>query len=221
MFDLDQAIRAWRHALASERALSATQLDELEDHLRSAYQSLMAGGLPPRDAWVRARESLGTPEELSAEFRKIDGLAWRRLIRIGWVMFALSFILPAHRYGMTLFNLDIGGGVLPGFQAFVFAVAGEAGAFGVASALTNIVMALTMWRVADHGRSSITALAAIMTAATLVNGWWIHGVDRLADLRMGYYVWLAAFGFVTTGLVLRARTLASRVTPVAGGTTVS
>lgn len=214
MFDLHAAIRAWRNGLASRRSLSTNQLDELEDHLRSEYQSLVDAGLAPTHAWARAREGLGAPAELSAEYRKIDGVAWRRLIEVGWVMFAASFFLPVHRYGVTVFDVDLFAGVLPGFQAFFVALTGEAGAVGIVSALTNIVMAITMWRIADPGRDRIVALAGIMTASALLNGWWMYAAEGTADLRIGYYVWWASFGLVSTGLVLRARVVASRARPV-------
>lgn len=214
MFDLERSIRDWRNELALQRSLSTNQIDELEDHLRSTYRSLVEIGLLLPEAWAHAREALGTSTELSTEFRKVDGVAWRRFLVAGWAMFAVSFFLPVHDFGLELFNFEIADGVLPGFQAFLLALKGEAGVVGIVSALTNAVMLITMWRIANRGRNAIVVLAGLAATAALTNAWWLTSVDVLADLRVGYYVWWASFGFASAGLMLRARAVVRRTMAV-------
>lgn len=210
MFDLEAAIRAWRDELASHRSLSRSDLEELEDHLRCTYECLVGRGLDPVRAWARAREGLGASAELSEEFRKAEGVAWRRLLSLGWAMFALAFFLPVHQYGDTLFHVSAHDGFLPGIQAFLVAL--QSGWIGIASALTNFVMALTTWRVVDRRRGVLVALAAATAAAFLVNATWVwQGADML---RIGYFLWWGSYGLVAAGLALRARSLSTVAQPI-------
>ena len=64
---------------------------------------------------------------------------WRVLLKIGWVLYIVSFFMPVVRDGETLAD-----GVLPGWQALSHALRGEESIWGVASALTNILMLSTL-----------------------------------------------------------------------------
>lgn len=209
MFDLDGAVREWRRGFARERAFTTCDLDELEDHLRAAYEVELDlnPALAPRDAFHYARTLMGSSEVLSAEFEKVEGRAWRRLLTAGWVVFAISFFLPVARDGITLGQLDVGEGLLPGVQALLLAMAGWGGAVGVASGLTNLVMAATWWRVSDAGRGRIRLLAWLATLAATINLCWFFLGDYHPDLLAGYYAWLSSFGITAAGLWTRAREL--------------
>ncbi len=213
MFDLDAAIRTWREELTSLRSLSNSDLDELEDHVCCAYGSLVGRGVEPRRAWALARGGLGAPATLSAEFRKAEGTMWRRLLTAGWAMFVLSFLLPVDRNGVTLFHTTLRDGVLPGIQAFLIALR-YSGALGAASALTNLAMPLTMWRIRDRGRTSLLALMGAAVVAFLLNASWLVSADPITDLRAGYFLWWSSFGLVATGLALRARAVGITMAPV-------
>ncbi len=206
MFDLDAAVRAWKEALASERSLAGADLDELEDHVRCKVETLMSRGVDEERAWTAARDTIGAPEELSAEFRKVGGGAWRMLVRVGWVLFAAAFFLPVHRYGLSHVDLKVDSGVLPGIEAFLVAL--KSGPAGAVSALTNFVMLLTMWRISARGRPWVLALTLTMWAATCLNAWWMVDADPITDLRLGYFLWWTSFGVVSTGLALRVRSAA-------------
>jgi len=209
MFDLDGAVQGWRRSFARERAFNTADLDELEDHLRAAYELELhlEPGLAPARAFSHACESLGTAADLSGEFAKVEGRAWRRLVRTGWAVYALAFFLPVAKYGITLGQGNLREGLLPGIEAFLVALRGGGGIVGIASALTNLVMILTFRRISDAGRNVVGLLAALVLAATALNLWWLVAVDQVSDLYAGYYAWLASFELVGTGLLLRARAL--------------
>lgn len=215
MFSLELAVAKWRDDLAKEGSLSRKDLDELEDHLRFSYEAYIAGGLQPALAFESARDDIGTPAELFAEFSKMDDPLWRRLMTAGWSAFLVSFFLPVHKYGISLFKTDIFSGDVPGFEAFVYSVTGESGLIGTLSALTNLLLIGTMWKIADYGRTGIFTWTGIIMAATLLNLWWI--TEGIADLRPGYYLWCASFGTVASGLFLRARELAVAPATVPAG----
>ncbi len=213
MPELDAAIRTWRNDLARQDTLTRDDLDELEDHFRATYHELVETGIVPEQAIILARRALGEPQELATEFQKNDDPWWRRFVRLGWVMFAVSWALPVHTWGITIFDINLGEGVVPGVQAFLLALMGEAGVIGVLSALTNVAMLLTCWKPAARGRRGILRLTALIMGAALLNGSWLFQVDSLNELLVGYYVWWASFGAVASGLVLRARALSQRATP--------
>ena len=210
MLELDAAIRTWRNALGRQQTLTKDDLDELEDHFRATYDELVETGIEPQQAMALTRRALGEPEDLAVEYRKNDDPWWRRFIRTGWVMFAVSFALPVHAWGITIFDTTLGDGVLPGVQAFLLALQGEVGPIGVISALTNVTMLLTFWKLAGRDRRSVITAMTLMIGAALLNGWWLFEVDRVSELMIGYYTWWASFGAVASGLALRARALAAR-----------
>jgi len=209
MFDLETAVHAWRKGFARERAFTTADLDELEDHLRAAYELELHldPGLAPATAFACASATLGTPADLSGEFAKVEGKAWRRLVRTGWAVYVLAFFLPVAKYGITLGQGNLREGLLPGIQAFLVALRGSDDVVGIASALTNLVMILTFRRISDAGRHLVGLLAALVLAAMVLNLWWLVAMDQVSDLYAGYWAWIASFELVGTGLLLRARAL--------------
>jgi hypothetical protein len=209
MFDLDDAVHAWRREFARERSFATSDLDELEDHLRAAYEVELDlnPGLVPSRAFAHACETLGAPTALSGEFAKVEGKGWRRLLRAGWLVYAIAFFLPVARNGITLGEMNLHEGLLPGIEAFLLAFRGAGGVVGIFSALTNVVMLMTFRRISDAGRDRVWLLTALMLTATVLNLWWLFEVDHVSELYAGYYAWLASFGITGTALAMRARAL--------------
>lgn len=208
MFDVEAGINDWRVQIARERTLTDDSIAELEDHLRSAYRSHVAGGMLPQEAFRLARESLGTAEVIATEFRKVEGTGWRNLVRLGWVAFVVAFLLPVHEAGITLTDLDLREGLLPGVQAFLVALLDGDLPITTVSALTNFLMLATVWSLRSSSRKLTLLFAAGMFAATLTNAWWMTSMDTITELRAGYFAWCSSFAVVGTGLAMRARYLA-------------
>lgn len=203
MFDLEAALRDWR-TTARRHSLSGYELDELEDHLHSAYLMHVNRGRSPSQAFAEALRGLGPVHRISQEFRKLPGRAWRRLLKSSWAMFAVAFFLPVVDGGITLLSPDLGEGLLPGFQAIRSAL--EEGGWYSISALTNLVMLATLWRSAEMGRRRTLVLAGTMMAAAVLNAViWLPEVG--ADLRVGYFLWSGSFGLAAAGLLARVRGL--------------
>ena len=137
---------------------------------------------------------------------------WRRVLVAGWVLFAVSFLLP------TLVNYvqmptPSGGepsllnfGSVVGWEAFLWALGGVAGPPGVISAVTNLLVLGGVL----HGRWSPVARwpVFVLTAATLLNAsFWPFWVVSEGDksLQVGYFVWVASFACVTVAFWLRRR----------------
>jgi hypothetical protein len=84
---VDEAIEAYRRQLLAEADLSAQDLDEIEDHLRSSTDALRATGMPAVEAVSEAARRLGEPRELAREHARVRGafgarLSWARRISV-------------------------------------------------------------------------------------------------------------------------------------------
>lgn len=213
MFDLDREVAAWRKGFAGQKGFSTWDLDELEDHLRAAYdvELDLNPGLAPAEAFQGACEAMGSPQALSLEFAKVEGQGWRKLLSVGWAVFTVAFFLPVVHFGITLGQGDFREGFLPGFQALWLALTGGGGAIGVASSLTNGLMAATWWKISDAGRTRVQLLAGAASISALLNVCWIVLSDDPSQLMVGYYAWLSSFWMVASALWLRARALPAAV----------
>jgi hypothetical protein len=73
MFDLERQIGNWRERLVQAEAYDASDLDELEAHLREEIGGLVGQGLSEQEAFAVARIRLGDTEDLEPEFAKVNG----------------------------------------------------------------------------------------------------------------------------------------------------
>lgn len=209
MFDLDAAVGEWRAGMRRGRVLTSEDLDELEDHLRAAYEVELhlEPSLLPSRAFARAQVTLGLPNELAGEFAKVAGRGWRRLLTAAWVTFGASWLLPVHRHGISLTDVDWGEGLLPGIQALWLALSDPGEPMAMLSGLTNLFMLATVMKIAEAGRSRVAGLAFLLLAGVVVNGWWLLAMEPHSDLLAGYWAWMSSFAMAGGALALRARVL--------------
>src|SRR5207248_1403818 len=92
MFDLDKALESWRASLPAEMRKRDEEVDELEQHLRDAFEERIEAGDAPDAAWTAAVASLGATQQIAREFRKLDRAA-RIWIPAGLAVCAMAFIL--------------------------------------------------------------------------------------------------------------------------------
>ena len=79
--ELDERIAQWRTAVAKSRAVTDTDLDELEGHLRDQVTELKATGLDDDESFLVGVKRLGEVDQLTAEFARVhrDRL-WKQLV---------------------------------------------------------------------------------------------------------------------------------------------
>lgn len=86
-FNLNQALVAWRAELAGQPGISVENARELETHLLESFSTFKRRGLNDPEAFLKARQQLGNPGEVGAEFAKDNILrVWRD--RVFWITFA-------------------------------------------------------------------------------------------------------------------------------------
>jgi hypothetical protein len=79
--DVEARIAQWRAALARSAAVTATDADELEEHLRDRMADLERSGLDPEEAFLIAVKRLGATDAVTAEFAREHGdRLWKQLV---------------------------------------------------------------------------------------------------------------------------------------------
>jgi hypothetical protein len=78
---LEEQIGQWRGFLRRRQAIVATDIVELEDHLRERVAELREGGLAPDEAFLVAVKRMGAVDEISREFaREHSERLWKQLV---------------------------------------------------------------------------------------------------------------------------------------------
>jgi putative ABC transport system permease protein len=72
MFDLEEAIKTWRKALAKNEALEDGYMEELESHLRDKIEHLKTQGFTDEKAFMEAVEKIGGRDLIGEEYFKAD-----------------------------------------------------------------------------------------------------------------------------------------------------
>jgi hypothetical protein len=81
---IEAQIAEWRTYLLRRRTIHHTDVDELEDHLRSQISELGAAGLSGDESFLVALKRIGGVHELSREFaRERSTRLWRQLVLTG------------------------------------------------------------------------------------------------------------------------------------------
>ncbi|MFI9488410.1 permease prefix domain 1-containing protein [Promicromonospora sp. NPDC052451] len=80
---LEDQIDQWRGYVRRRRAISAADVDEMEDHLRGQVADLTAGGLDDDEAFLVAVKRMGNLDDVSREFaREHSDRLWKQLVLV-------------------------------------------------------------------------------------------------------------------------------------------
>ncbi|UCC25822.1 MAG: hypothetical protein JSU98_01750 [Gemmatimonadales bacterium] len=116
----EERINEWRSYLQRRQPIAATDVDELEDHLRSQVADLQEAGLDEEEAFLIGVKRLGQLDVLSREFaREHSERLWKRLVvdedgsgrggwsREAWVALALAIAAAAAIKVPSVFGMKI------------------------------------------------------------------------------------------------------------------
>lgn len=95
---MNAAIESWRDELAAQTGLTTEIRRELEAHLHDCMTGFQKLGLSEFESFQMARQRMGQPKQLGAEFNKAmkTKSSWSRILMFGaWTVFIISFFLPA------------------------------------------------------------------------------------------------------------------------------
>ncbi|WP_454854765.1 permease prefix domain 1-containing protein [Promicromonospora soli] len=80
---LEEQLDQWRGYVQRRRAISAADVDEMEDHLRGQVNDLTASGLDDEEAFLVAVKRMGNLDEVSREFaREHSERLWKQLVLV-------------------------------------------------------------------------------------------------------------------------------------------
>jgi hypothetical protein len=80
---LEEQLDQWRGYVQRRRAISAADVDEMEDHLRGQVSDLTASGLDDDEAFLVAVKRMGNLDEVSREFaREHSDRLWKQLVLV-------------------------------------------------------------------------------------------------------------------------------------------
>ena len=236
MSDLEQRIARWRDELAQSQAVTACDIDELDDHLREEIGRLKETGLSEVEAFLVAQHRLGSTDGLAQEFRRVNGDR-RALERVSWMAFGIVAYLLARCTVASLSASSILAATLLGIRGQALCLVG----LGVEVVLVGCFIVLAFrtilkwsgWPAVCLSKISRRPVLLILNVA-LVNTALILGqrassfaTTRLLDakefgsialaLQYGHLAWWFLAMLALTGLAtLRARVLKPRAADAAG-----
>jgi len=104
MHELDARVAEWRRKLASGGALQNWQMEELEDHVRTAYAHALDEYASESQAWRAAIERTGCVAAISAEFAKEQVMSPKsKLAGVAITLGLLYFVLSTGPGGVARF----------------------------------------------------------------------------------------------------------------------
>lgn len=81
MFDMNREIERWRLALIRVGGCQPDELNELETHLRDAFDQLLESGISNEEAFLMATKQIGDPVAVGMEYQKSRGVVYRMASR--------------------------------------------------------------------------------------------------------------------------------------------
>lgn len=99
MFDQEHSIESWRASLPDEMRGRTEEVEELEQHLRDAFEERVEAGDAPESAWAAAVTSIGGMQQLVREFEKLDSTsrvwipAWLAVCAMALIVISISLVM--------------------------------------------------------------------------------------------------------------------------------
>lgn len=104
MLDFEKRMAEWRRALTAGGALRSWQVEELEDHLRTAYSFALEEFASESEAWRAALDRTGCVAAITQEFAKEQSMSPQsKALGIALTIGLLLYVLQSGPGGVNLF----------------------------------------------------------------------------------------------------------------------
>jgi hypothetical protein len=219
MFDLEGSIAVWRRQMLAAGVPAPGPLEELELHMRDEIERQLKLGSTESRAFNFAVQGIGPEHQLAGEFDKIGGREALWLAGSAWVVFVISFFLPAIDFGMRGYecalmvlpwqlDFQLQQAFLEGTNAvlivFQYALLDFANLFLLVSPVLLFSLRNNVRRLK---RLRYWALAAfVLVGALLVE-------SGFSGWRIGFYLWMGSFGAFYLSTHLRLRKMSASRAP--------
>ena len=175
--ELESQIDQWRGYVQRHQAIAATDVAEMEDHLRERIDELSASGLAPDEAFLVAVKRMGSVDAISREFaREHSDRLWKQL-----VLSPDSSATDASSVGLWA-ALAFAVGAAVAVKVAVETLAEEAIARNIALILLPFLTGLFAWKRRMPVRALAVLGAGFLAGALVIN---LYPFDHLDD---GYVV---------------------------------
>ena len=211
-FDLNKVLEDWKAELATQPGVSAENIRELETHLLESINAFRKKGCCDEDAYSKARQKLGSVQQLGAEFAKENLLkVWRDRVfwittfvfflqLIDWAIYPVSehLVHPVNATPLGLFRSSI-------VLAFLYPVPSFLVAIAIGTGFVEIIFRRLHWIFANRWRFAatgvITLLGAVLAANTAPD--LRHALPSLVINEFGYlafavFIWPRELAVATT-----------------------
>ena len=164
---LESQITQWREAVARNRAIESSDVEELEGHLREQVADLELTGLTEEEAFLIAVKRLGAVDLVTAEFAREHGdRLWKQLVLVGDTS-------GRHRplVSMLVFAALAAGGIQIARLASGGLASGEAPWFArdLALFVLPVLAAYFLWVRRPSRRITVIAAATVAALAVVAN----------------------------------------------------
>ncbi len=212
----EERIAEWRAFLSRRQAIDTTDVEELEDHLRSQLADLQTAGLDPEEAFLIAVKRIGDLDAISREYaREYSERLWKRLVVAqdakagGWSREATVAICLAMAAGVAMkipelfgirwdgpdeetlwYGRNLGVLVLPFLTAFLAwkRTLPAGGWFGFGGALLAAGLLMNLFPFVPEGHTELLAILHLPMALWLAMGVaYTGGRWRDPGQRMNYF----------------------------------
>lgn len=208
---IEQQIDAWRAHLRRSRAITAPDVEELEDHLREQIASLCNDGLSGDEAFLVAVKRIGSVDALTREFaREHSDRLWKQLVLSGdgWDGRAGSSATVGSRTMWVALALAVAAGVAIKVPAlFGLAFDPDHSRFyprNIAFFTLPFIAAYFAWERPVSQRTRIALAAVLAAAAVAVNAFPFtpspgSDTEVLTIIHLPIALWLAVVGMAYVG----------------------
>lgn len=184
MFNLEQKLSDWRESSPPSIRENRELLEELESHLREAFERQMKAGISAEDSWATALSSMGDTHNVAREFAKVHRRIW-------WPAWVAALLLVVSVGSVLAFMIArfSAGAIRPLLATHVVLItAGYVSMFaiGLLGAWAVLVRVLRGWsdrqEIAFESACSKLSLFALITTfvGCALGAWWAR--DHLGRL---------------------------------------
>lgn len=189
--ELESQIAQWRGFVQRHRAISASDVDEMEDHLREQISDLSSAGLDADESFLVAVKRMGNVDAISREFaREHSDRLWKQLVLVPGAS-AQDDGRPNRELTVVLaFSLGAALAVKGGFAAF-----GDSMAFGrnVAFFVFPFLTGYFAWKRRQPPRMWALLMVPAAVLAVVVNTYQFEAdgdTEVLAAIHAPIVLWL-------------------------------
>jgi hypothetical protein len=172
-FDLNKALQDWKAELATRPGIDAENIRELATHLFESINAFKKNGCSDEEAFSKARQKLGSVQQLGAEFAKENLLkVWHD--RVFWItVFPLVLLLICLLTDQLFENLacTVNSALGLSQSSIVLALLDTTPplllAIAMATGFAQFIFRRLHWIIADRWRFAATGVIAILGAASV------------------------------------------------------